>query len=84
MFFFARPTRSPRAFGPPRQLRIPPVDPFKHVGHLGCRDPSNLFCLSFDGKLSLYQLERTTDKYILSPLSIRNDIALPQRDRSYA
>ena len=30
--------RSPSAFGPPRQLRIPPVDPFEHVGHLSRRD----------------------------------------------
>src|SRR5271154_251610 len=32
------PARSPSAFGPPRQLRIPPVDPFEHVGHLSRRD----------------------------------------------
>src|SRR5271154_5387597 len=38
MFFFASPalssSRSARALRPPRQLRIPPVDSFQHVGHL--------------------------------------------------
>src|SRR5271169_494035 len=32
------PARSPSAFGPPPQLRIPPVDPFQHVSHLRRRD----------------------------------------------
>jgi hypothetical protein len=32
------PARSPSAFGPPSQLRIPPVDPFQQVGHLRRRD----------------------------------------------
>src|SRR6202161_4094327 len=32
------PARSPSAFGPPRQLRIPPVDPFQHVSHLRRRN----------------------------------------------
>src|SRR5271155_3673334 len=42
MFFFASPalssSRSARALRPPRQLRIPPVDSFQHVGHLRRRD----------------------------------------------
>jgi hypothetical protein len=38
MIFFACPARSTRALGPPRQLRIPPVDSFEHVGHLRRRD----------------------------------------------
>ena len=42
MFFFAcrlrANARSARALGPPRQLRIPPVDSFEHVGHLPRRN----------------------------------------------
>jgi hypothetical protein len=47
-------------------------------------NPSNLFCLSFNGKPELYQSKSTTDESILLRHSAQNNIALPQRDRSYA
>src|SRR5271166_4809617 len=83
-FFACRPlanARSARALGPPRQLRIPPVDPFEHVGHLPRRDRYDALLRRRPDELSPVEplgVERQPEAVV--PKDLRQVAAAPAED----